>query len=351
MLLKKHIDKYAKDGQFILALNSREKINVTIGDQDAKIHKRGSFFCSSLTNGAIPGNKCPYKINYNYNQDKRVYELKLLSSILEHNHPLLGRLKLGEKELVRFEIELTPNQHYTISLLCTMQQSLPELLFHLNELYPDTIFHKPLILNIKNKVLDTKFGKDRHNLPALATLCTSIARKGGICEMVPDPDSLGIGYIHLQPKEWREYTMQFGMDSLKMVDGTHGTSQYKNTAIVWTGIDGLFFSYFDGVTFSRSENSSSAIEGASKFFNPVGSIDYINTKDPPKSLLASSTKVKTIINPGTPLMTEEGPAFPIVAEALGLTHVLDRKQHFTQQILPACNHMPHNQQKQFSLNS
>jgi hypothetical protein len=36
-LLKKHMDKYAEDGQFILALNSREKINVTIGGQDAKI--------------------------------------------------------------------------------------------------------------------------------------------------------------------------------------------------------------------------------------------------------------------------------------------------------------------------
>ena len=349
-LLRKHVDEYASKDQTILWLNSREKINVSVGDEVVSIRKRGTFCCSTLTPGAIRNQKCPYKINFNYNKQRGVYELKPESSNLVHNHPVQMRMKVGEKELIHLEKELTTNQHYMITLLCTMQQSLPELLFHLNELYPDTIFDKRLILNMKKRILDDRFGTDRHDLPGLATLCTSIARKGGICEIVPDPDSLGIGAIHLQPKEWREYTTTFGADSPKMVDGTHATTQYKSTAIIWTSIDGLFHSYFDGVTYARTENSNPILEGASKFFNPIGSINCItNSKEASSHNLVDSrsSRISTIINPGTALITDEGPSFPGVADALGMSHMLDRK-HFFNQVLPVCNHMPVHQQKQFS---
>jgi hypothetical protein len=74
-----------------------------------------------------------------------------------------------------------------------------------------------------------------------------------------------------------QYTMQYGMDSPKFVDGTHGTSQYKFTAVPWTSIDGLGTSTLNGVTFNRTENAGSIVQGAYLFFNEIplpGSTSY-----------------------------------------------------------------------------
>ena len=67
------------------------------------------------------------------------------------------------------------------------------------------------------------------------------------------------------------------MDSPKFVDGTHGTSQYKFTAIPWTSIDGLGMSTLNGVTFNCTENAGCIVQGAYLFFNEIplpGSTSY-----------------------------------------------------------------------------
>jgi hypothetical protein len=144
--------------------------------------------------------------------------------------------------------------------------------------------------------------------------------------------------------------MIFGQDSPKMVDGTHSTSQYRQTAIVWTSLDGLFKSYIDGITIARTENSVPAVVGASKFFNPIGSdncLDNWNFDSNSSKVGVIPESVQTIIEPGTALITDEGPAFSIVAKALDLTHLLDRK-HFSNQVLPVSSHMTPHHQKEFA---
>jgi hypothetical protein len=119
---------------------------------------------------------------------------------------------------------------------------------------------------------------------------------------------------------------------------------------VWTSLDGLFKSYIDGVTIARTENSVPAVVGASKFFNPIGSdncLDNWNFDSTSSKVGVIPESVQTIIEPGTALITDEGPAFSIVAKALNLTHLLDRK-HFSNQVLPVSNHMTPHHQKEFA---
>jgi hypothetical protein len=102
----------------------------------------------------------------------------------------------------------------------------------------------------------------------------------------------------------------------KMVDGSHKYSMYNVEAIPWTLLDSLFRSKIVGVTYNLSENSGCIIQGAKKFFKPVAGYEGFEGKE-------------TVIAPTSAVMSDEGPAFPIVATVLGCHHILDRK-HLTQ---------------------
>ena len=123
----------------------------------------------------------------------------------------MEKFTFNGKAVIQFEHELSPQEYGMISLMSSMKLSAPEFQVHLHTLFPNKIFQKPLLANIKTKVLDNMHGKDRHNIPALATLSSDIIRSGGICNIVPD-DSFGIESIHLQTKDMHQYTMQYGMN-------------------------------------------------------------------------------------------------------------------------------------------
>jgi hypothetical protein len=111
------------------------------------------------------------KVNYNYSKQKQMYELMPGSSCLQHNHQhqILEKLTFNGKAVIQYEGELNPQEYGMISLMSSLQLSAPEFQVHLRSIFPNKIFHKPLLANIKTKVLDNMHGEDRHNLPALAT--------------------------------------------------------------------------------------------------------------------------------------------------------------------------------------
>ena len=78
---------------------------------------------------------------------------------------------------------------------------------------------------------------------------------------------------------------------------------------------------------SPSSSSESAIIEVGEFpgmFNPWVDTTHVSEDDTPPNLVVQSNMKPT-------LMTDEGPAFPILAEAMGWHHLLDR-QHFTDKI-------------------
>jgi hypothetical protein len=259
---------------------------------EVKINGRDWYYCSSLTGGVQSGQKCCFKVNYNYHKQKQMYELMSGSSCLQHNHLIMEKFTFNGKAVLRYEDELSPQEYDMISLLSSMKLSAPEFQVHLHTLFPNKIFKKLLLANIKTKVLDNLHGKDRHNIPALATLSSDIIRSGDICHIVPD-DTFGIESIHLQTKDMHQYTMQYGFDSPKFVDDTHSTSQYKFTAVPWTSIDGLGMSTLNGVTFNRTENAGSIVQGAYLFFNEIPPPGSTNHRAMPSFEL--NEKVSTLI--------------------------------------------------------
>jgi hypothetical protein len=97
-------------------------------------------------------------------------------------------------------------------------------------------------------------------------------------------------------------------------------------------------STLNGVTFNRTENAGSIVQGAYLFFNEIplplpGSTSYRTMPS-----FALNEKVSTLIPEGIPILTDEGPSFPAVCNSLGSEHIIDRK-HFTQQIMTCSQHM------------
>ena len=64
----------------------------------------------------------------------------------------------------------------------------------------------------------------------------------------------------------RRYAVIYGVDDLKMVDGTHHLSKHKRTTIVWNVVDGLQRTKIAGVSYCPSENHSPIVHGGTYFF-------------------------------------------------------------------------------------
>jgi hypothetical protein len=251
-------------------------------------------------------------------------------------------------------------------------------------MFPGRAFDKTLLSHMRDKALDNELGKDCHNLPSLAKESERIWREGGSFQIVMDDKSIGIKSIHIEKKSWRDNAVQYAADGPKMVDGSHQYSRYKVIAIPWTGIDGLDFSCIMGVTFNLSENSNSILEGAKTFFNcklycsnpslesstdpspdncqvnststsDSSGLDQSDCLQPTVETEASTLdqsfnpsvipgpletcQIESFISPNSAIMSDKGPAFPIVASELGCPHVWDRK-HFTQQIVTSWHEIP-----------
>jgi hypothetical protein len=255
---------------------------------------------------------------------------------------------------------------------------------NLEHIFPGRAFDKTLLSHMRDKTLDNELGKDRHNLPSLAKESESIWREGGSFQIVMDVKSTGIKSIHIQKKSWRDNAVQYAADGPKMVDSSHQYSRYNVIAIPWTGIDGLGLSCIMGITFNLSENSNSILEGAETFFNcklscsnpslesstvpspdncrvhststsDSSGLEQLDCLQPTAETKASTLdqsfnpsvipepleacQIESFISRNSAIMSDEGPAFSIVASELGCRHVWDRK-HFTQQILTSWHEIP-----------
>jgi hypothetical protein len=172
----------------------------------------------------------------------------------------------------------------------------------------------------------------------------------------------------------QEYTV--GKDGFKMADGTHKITKNDMTFVFWMVIDCLLKlkSKFVGYTANFTENSDVVIDGADAYFQHehsslllevdcnkmfVGGIPgyfdpfvdneivldadatpaskVLSNEAVPLSLTCKSPCSPDVISYSpakTAFMTDEGSAFPSVAERFGWTHLLDCR-HFTLQILSA----------------
>lgn len=384
---RSYVESYAKKMHF--------KVSVNSSSYNDGIASRGYFYCSPkscIKECSKPKGKkdCQCIFNLNFNKSAATGKYSFSKPELRHSHPLTPiNILIDGKEFVKFESDLTDPEVTCIQNLALCYFSIPMLETNLERIFPGRAFDKTLLSRMRDKALDNELGKDRHNLPSLAKESERIWREGGSFQIIMDDKSTGIKSIHIQKKSWRDNAVQYAADGPKMVDGSHQYSRYKVIAIPWTGIDGLGLSCIMGVTFNLSENSSSILEGAETFFNckfsssnpsldssvdpctddcQVNLVDSTSTSDSsdfdptdclqPTAETEATTldqsfnpsvipepletgQIDSFISPNSAIMSDEGPAFPIVASDLGCKHVWDRK-HFSQQIVPSWHEIPDN---------
>ena len=162
---------------------------------------------------------------------------------MKHDHdiaPIL--LTLEGRTEVKYEMELTPPEFQFIKGHCLMRTDIPILIVSLEREFANRSFDYEMIRRIKDKALNEKCGSNRTHLHALFIQGQDIRRHGGIFEVVPSCEDFGIESIHFQTATMRRYTIIYGVDDLKMVDGTHHLSTHKRTTIVWSveGHGGIF---------------------------------------------------------------------------------------------------------------
>jgi len=194
---------------------------------------------------------------------------------------------------------------------------------------------------MRDKFLKDKYGADGHNLTDLFTKAETMKHLGGRFVVVPSNTDFSIETIHCQTKLMGEYARIYG--DFKMADGTHKITQYDITFVFWMVIDCLLRLKFVGYTANFTENSDVINSGVELFFEEdstaasaqvepnkilVGGIPgYFDPFVDNEVDLVAVTREQELASvhrkKATGFMTDEGSAFPLVAEHFGWTHILD----------------------------
>ena len=152
---------------------------------------------------------------------------------MKHDHDIPPiPLTLDGRTEVKYEMELTPPEFQFIKEHSLMRTDIPILIVSLEREFRNRYFYCQMIRQIKKKALDERYGSDRTCLHALFTNGEGIRRHGGIFEVVPSSEDFGIESVHFQTALMRSYAIIYGVNDLKMVDGTHHLSKHKSTTIV-----------------------------------------------------------------------------------------------------------------------
>ncbi len=271
---------------------------------------------------------------------------------------------------------MSPEEFNSIKEQVTCRVHIPQMRVNLEEYFPDRSFSSSMLHRMKLRFKKDKYGADGHNLHDLFMKGDRIRHLGGKFIVVPSVTvtDFSIETIHCQTKLMGEYARVYGKDGFKMADGTHKITKYDMTFVFWMVIDCLLKSKFVGYTANFTENSDVVIDGADVYFQHEHSslllevdcnkmfvggipgyfdpfvdneIDLDADATPAYKFLSNeavslSFTCKSPCSPDiisysptkTAFMTDEGFAFPSVAERFGWTHLLDRR-HFALQILSA----------------
>ena len=362
--------------------------------QDKKYPRSGFFSCSTKSQGRTKGINCSFHLNYMWDSSNKSFKFSHQSSNISHNHQLLPQLTCVDGcVIVNFEQSLTHDEFLSIREQSRCRVQVPQMRVNLEEYFPHRSFSATMLYRMRDKFFTEKYGADGHNLPDLFMKGERIRRLGGLFIVVPSTTDFSIETIHGQTKLMGEYARVYGVDGFKMTDGTHKITKYDMTFVFWIVVDCLLRSKFVGYTANFTENSNVIIDGAVVFFKQeaiystdsadenkcfVGGIagyfdPFVDNEIDIASTLLSDDNVpdakhasmplsdenlhnslssKSLYRPDivtspskTAFMTDEGSAFPSVAERFGWMHLLDRR-HFATQILAAWHGLSDPQQFQ-----
>ena len=98
-----------------------------------------------------------------------------------------------------------------------------------------------MIRRVRDTILDEKYGKDRIQLHDFFIKGASIQKHGGIFVVDPSHEDFGIEAVHFQQSLFRKYDIAYGVNQLKIVDGTHHLSRHNSSAIRYSDAEPRIF--------------------------------------------------------------------------------------------------------------
>lgn len=352
---------------------------------------RGWFTCSPKSYCRKVNSCCPWKWVFRWAQKEKVYVFLSPNCHLSHNHDLNPPLiKFDGRTEVKLADDLTPTEAEFIKQQTLSRTPIPKLQVNMEREFPTRSFEYDMLYRLTQKTLNLEYGNDRTQIHELFQKGDQLRLHGGVFIVEPSSNNdFGFEAIHGQTKLMREYAITYGVNDLKMADGTHHFSKHGTQAVFWNVVDCLLLSKFCGFTFCFSENSTPIISGAEQFFPGEGKEDptktganetlqfgellgyydpfvdcevpvsdentdtlplslnpiTVSVDSPPSKHAAGSMHSQSSRSGNTAsaptagvktsnavFMTDEGSAFPLVANHFGWCHILDRK-HFVDQIL------------------
>jgi hypothetical protein len=323
-----------------------------------ELSRRGYIWCSSKTEGRPKGSECCFKLTYNWDEKPKQFIWRPDTSTLNHSHPLPKQVHLDGRQLVKFEGDLTDAEDSYIRDKSLCKMDIPQMQVHLEKNFPGRCFQSQMLHRIKKKVLDKTYGADRTQVNELISYGEKIKKDGGHFSIDPSPD-FTVEAMHWQTKLMREYALLYGnSDGFILADGTHGITRHKVIFVFFVVVDCLMKSKIAGYTACWSEQGGPILRGAEAFFESdkednveVGEIPGIYDPFVDNVVHDSEGTVGTVGNgeedgreedgggggedgevvASSTLMSDEGPAFEIVAHKMGWNHINDRF-HISEQI-------------------
>ena len=245
---------------------------------------------------------CQWTIPFRFDTERKVYIVVKESDNYnpKHSH-LLDRhsIRASARQLISYEKEMSAEEIKFVTELGPANLGVTKTRDIMRLKFPMRDYDGPLLNRLLSKGARMHFGSDPDSIVGLMDLGDQIRETGGVFKVEIGHDSR-ITNVFVMKASMLAYAKAYG--DFIISDGTHNMDKYGLIAIFNTLVDGLGLSVMHSYSQFRSEHSDHLLKALSLF--------SLDLKD------------------GT-LMTDDGPAFPIVATHFGKAHLLCTKHYHT----------------------
>lgn len=251
----------------------------------------GRFYCNKCSKGGKGMNRSSFKINFHYCKASRGYVISKSSSVFSCEHKIAQDL-LEESALIHQENQLTQSEMEFI--IEFGKYNIDSISFHslLRTKFPDRDFERAFVKSMVRKAKQKAYGDDPHAVNKLVSLGNQVLNAGGRFQMLHS-EEFTVDALFIMRAD--KYIFRDLYSDVLILDSTFSTSSSGLLLIPIVSIDSLGRNIILGFILSKTESSNNIIEG----------LKYLefNLK-------------------GSTLVSDEAPAFSVVAEHFQMHHIL-----------------------------
>ena len=267
------------------------------------INRKHGISCGK-TEGVISNGKsdCEWTIPFKFDLERKIYVIVKNSKYYHPRHShLLNRhtVRASVRRFISYEKELTTDEVKFVMELGPANLGVTKARDIMRLKFPMRHYDGPLLNRLLKKGARMHFGNDPDSIVGLMDIGYHIRETGGVFKIEIGYDSR-ITNIFVMKQLMMAYAKAYG--DFIISDGTHNVGKYGLISIFNTLVDGLGLSVMHSYSQFRSEHSEHLIKAL-----PLFSLD---------------------LKEGT-LMTDDGPAFHIVATHFDKVHLLCTKHYHT----------------------